>query len=47
MPAPALEEAEALASVVKVDRRRWFAAADEVPLLPVLRDAAADDGGSR
>ncbi len=40
VPAPALETAEALASVVVVDRRRWFAAAEEVPLLPVLRDAA-------
>lgn len=40
VPAPALEQAEALASVVVVDRRRWFAAAEEVPLLPVLRDAA-------
>jgi len=40
VPAPALEEAEALASVVMVDRRRWFSAAEEVPLLPILRDAA-------
>ena len=40
VPAPALETAEALASVVVVDRRRWFASAEEVPLLPVLRDAA-------
>ena len=40
VPAPALEQAEALASVVVVDKRRWFAAADEGPLLPVLRDAA-------
>ncbi|GAA0328139.1 helix-turn-helix transcriptional regulator [Micropruina glycogenica] len=40
VPAPALEQAEALASVVVVDKRRWFAAADEVPMLPVLRDAA-------
>lgn len=40
VPAPALEEAEALASVVMVDRRRWFTAAEQVPLLPVLRDAA-------
>ena len=40
VPAPALEQAEALASVVMVDRRRWFSSAEEVPLLPVLRDAA-------
>ena len=40
VPAPALEEAEALAAVVMVDRRRWFAATEEVPLLPLLRDAA-------
>ena len=40
VPAPALEGAEALASVVMVDRRRWFDAAEQVPLLPVLRDAA-------
>ena len=40
VPGPALETAEALASVVMVDRRRWFAATEEVPLLPVLRDAA-------
>ena len=39
VPAPALETAEALASVVVVDRRRWFADAEEVPMLPVLRDA--------
>ena len=39
VPAPALQQAEALASVVVVDRRRWFTAAEEVPLLPVLRDA--------
>ncbi len=40
VPAPALEQAEALASVVMVDRRRWFDDADEVPVLPLLRDAA-------
>ncbi|MEP6629877.1 MAG: YafY family protein [Lapillicoccus sp.] len=40
VPQPTLERADALASVLVVDRRRWFAAAEEVPLLPVLRDAA-------
>lgn len=39
VPAPALETAETLASVVITDRRRWFDAAEQVPLLPVLRDA--------
>lgn len=40
VPQPALERADALAAVVVVDRRRWFAAVEEVPVLPVLRDAA-------
>ncbi|MDQ2755388.1 MAG: WYL domain-containing protein, partial [Actinomycetota bacterium] len=40
VPQPALERADALAAVVVVDRRRWFAAAEEVPLLPRLREAA-------
>lgn len=40
VPAPAMQEADALAAVVVVDRRRWFAATDEVPLLPTLRQAA-------
>ncbi len=40
VPQPALERADALAAVVVVDRRRWFAAAEEVPMLPELRDAA-------
>jgi predicted DNA-binding transcriptional regulator YafY len=40
VPQPALERADALASVLVVDRRRWFAAAEEVPVLPVLRAAA-------
>jgi len=40
VPQPALEQADALAAVMVVDRRRWFAAPEEVPLLPVLRDAA-------
>ena len=37
----AMEEADALASVLVVDRRRWFAAVEEVPVLPVLREAAS------
>lgn len=41
VPGDAMQEADALASVLVVDRRRWFAAAEEVPVLPVLRDAAA------
>lgn len=40
VPQPSLERADALASVLVVDRRRWFAATEEVPLLPLLRDAA-------
>ncbi len=40
VPQPALEQADALAAVMVVDRRRWFAAAEEVPVLPLLRDAA-------
>lgn len=40
VPQPTLERADALASVLVVDRRRWFAAAEEVPLLPMLRSAA-------
>ena len=40
VPQPALERADALAAVVVVDRRRWFAAVEEVPMLPELRDAA-------
>lgn len=39
-PASAMDEADALAAVVVVDRRRWFAVAEEVPALPVLREAA-------
>ncbi|WP_340540000.1 helix-turn-helix transcriptional regulator [Nocardioides sp. GXZ039] len=41
-PSDAMEEADALASVLVVDRRRWFAAAEQVPVLPVLREAATD-----
>lgn len=39
-PPSAMDEADALAAVVVVDRRRWFAVAETVPALPVLRDAA-------
>ncbi|MEO8827236.1 YafY family protein [Lapillicoccus sp.] len=42
VPQPALDKADALAAVVVVDRRRWFAAVEEVPLLPALRAAAVD-----
>lgn len=38
-PTGAVEHAEAFGDVVLADRRRWFAAADEVPHLPVLREA--------
>lgn len=40
VPQPALARADALAAVVVVDRRRWFAAAEEVPILPELREAS-------
>lgn len=36
----AVQRAEALGAVLLSDRRRWFAAAEEVPLLPLLREAA-------
>lgn len=39
-PTVAVERAEALGDVVHADRRRWYAAREEVPFLPVLRDAA-------
>jgi predicted DNA-binding transcriptional regulator YafY len=35
-----VERAEALGSVLVSDRRRWFADAEKVPELPVLREAA-------
>ncbi len=40
-PSSALERAEAMGEVVHADRRRWFAAGEEVPWLPVLREAAS------
>ena len=36
----AVEGAEALGAVLLSDRRRWFAGAEQVPVLPVLREAA-------
>jgi predicted DNA-binding transcriptional regulator YafY len=36
----ATQGAEALGAVLLSDRRRWFAASESVPLLPVLREAA-------
>lgn len=39
-PSQALAGAEALGEVVLADRRRWFAAVDEVPWLPALREAS-------
>ncbi|GAA1511485.1 WYL domain-containing protein [Nocardioides humi] len=38
-PTTAVERAEAMGTVVHSDRRRWFSPADDVPLLPVLREA--------
>ena len=35
-----VEHAEALGAVLLSDRRRWFADAEQVPVLPVLREAA-------
>ena len=36
----AVQRAESLGAVLLSDRRRWFAAAEQVPLLPLLRKAA-------
>ncbi|WP_139978802.1 helix-turn-helix transcriptional regulator [Nocardioides litoris] len=41
VPTGAMDQADALASVLVVDRRRWFAAVDDVPVLPLLREASA------
>lgn len=38
----AMERADALGSVLVADRRRWFAAAEQVPTLPLLRQATRD-----
>lgn len=38
-PSLALQHAESMGDVVLADRRTWFAAAEKVPLLPVLRQA--------
>jgi predicted DNA-binding transcriptional regulator YafY len=35
----AVQRAEALGAVLLSDRRRWFAASEQVPLLPLLREA--------
>ncbi|MDN5796484.1 MAG: WYL domain-containing protein [Intrasporangium sp.] len=40
-PSVALEQAEAMGGVVIADRRRWFAATEDVPWLPTLREAAS------
>ncbi|KNX36504.1 helix-turn-helix transcriptional regulator [Luteipulveratus halotolerans] len=39
-PAQAVQQAEAFGDVVLADRRRWFAAVDDVAWLPALREAA-------
>ena len=36
----AVQRAESLGAVLLSDRRRWFAAAEQVPLLPLVREAA-------
>lgn len=41
-PAGALRQAESFGEHVLADRRRWYAAVDEVPLLPALRQAIED-----
>ncbi len=38
-PSAAIDSAEALGETVHADRRRWFAAEDDVPWLPALRQA--------
>jgi len=38
-PSGALADAEALGTIVHSDRRRWYAATDDVPWLPTLREA--------
>lgn len=42
VPPGSMDKAHELSSVLVVDRRRWFAAAEEVPVLPALRRAATD-----
>lgn len=40
-PSGALADAEALGTIVHSDRRRWYAATDDVPWLPTLREATS------
>jgi predicted DNA-binding transcriptional regulator YafY len=40
-PSGALADAEALGTIVHSDRRRWYAASEDVPWLPVLREATS------
>ena len=40
-PSGALADAEALGTVVHSDRRRWYAASEDVPWLPTLREATS------
>lgn len=40
-PSRALADAEALGTIVHSDRRRWYAATEDVPWLPILREATS------
>jgi len=40
-PSGALADAEALGTIVYSDRRRWYAATEDVPWLPTLREATS------
>jgi len=40
-PSGALADAEALGTIVLSDRRRWYAATEDVPWLPTLREATS------
>ena len=40
-PSGALADAEALGTIVHSDRRRWYAATEDVPWLPTLREATS------
>lgn len=40
-PSRALADAEALGTIVHSDRRRWYAATEDVPWLPTLREATS------
>lgn len=39
---PAMQQADALGSVLVADNRRWFTRTEEVPTLPLLREATRD-----